>query len=264
MLKIISEIKPERKIIDLNEDEYANLKYSSPYSIALDMCEHLIATNGICTLKMKREPNNIQTFFKIAKILKEEVSKYSLEGANENEKLTVLFDLPINRKNKVTEENYFLPHKKEDGYNVINFRLALKNTTRLDETDPYSFIENDNSNIVKISSDSKGNSKNCGQIASYILRAFVKDDTDTTLSFVSSKYNNSLEVKAYGALIIMERMRKEDLGMICGSFDKIPVKYRNKKIKIFGEIEEDKEVTKKATKINLHFALKNGVIFNGR
>lgn len=67
--------------------------------------------------------------------------------------------------------------------------------------------------------------------SSFILRSLICDDKEVYIKYISEgKADEKLTHKVKKILNIMDRMLKEPLENICGGFDKIPEKYRGKKL----------------------------------
>lgn len=98
--------------------------------------------------------------------------------------------------------------------------------------------------VVRITT-TKPNSREtrAGHIASYILKAMICDDKQVYLSYISSATSvlPELITKKEKILILINRMLKDDLAIICGGIDKVPEKYRGKKLGIVCGLPYNKE-----------------------
>lgn len=93
--------------------------------------------------------------------------------------------------------------------------------------------------IVRISGKENIDS-NEGKIASFILKALIIEDKEVYIKYVDDKRNN-INTKLVKLLIIIRRMLKDPLNVICGGYDKVPDKYKDKKLTIVSDLPYLKE-----------------------
>lgn len=240
MIKLITINKPEKSVFNL--DELAKRKSQEERDkIVLDVIDFLVRKNGVAYLKYERKNRNIIFANEILKKLRLEIDKYRLK--NQDVKVTIVGELPKNKKQK--NENIYEPFEKQDSYNLIPLYLALiGDEFEFNGSEKYNFYYTDGKKedkepiIVRIKADDE-NSKNAGQVASYVLRSIVKDDNETTISYIPEGKTKKVELKAYQTLMILGRMSQESIESICGGYFEVPKAYQRNKIKIFMEMPEE-------------------------
>ena len=129
--------------------------------------------------------------------------------------------------------------------------------------------------IIRISAKENIDS-NEGKTASYILKALIVEDKEVYIKYVDDK-RNSNNTKVIKLLIILRRMLKDPLNVICGGYENVPEKYKGKKLTVVCDLpylkdssvsnfqvinneykkvqtEESSKLVKKATIIRLRLA----------
>ncbi len=97
--------------------------------------------------------------------------------------------------------------------------------------------------VVRVPSSDKQNSteKNCGKTASFLLKALILEDKAVYLKYLAeAKDTKDLANNAIAILRIAQRMLNEGLATVCGSPDRVPEKYRGKKLAIFAGMPYNK------------------------
>lgn len=106
--------------------------------------------------------------------------------------------------------------------------------------------------VVRISCKNESNlDKNPGKTASFILRSMILEDKEVYLKFISEgKLAKELTYKAQTVLTIMQRMLNESLESICGGYDKVPLKYRGKRLVVLSGLPYRKDTVPSNFELN--------------
>ncbi len=85
-------------------------------------------------------------------------------------------------------------------------------------------------------------SKKPANTSSFILRSLICEDKEVYIKYISEgKIDEKLTYKVKKILNIMGRMLKEPLENICGGYDKIPEKYKGKKLTVLAGMPYSKD-----------------------